>query len=190
MSATNSISTGTVETFLTRQLRNEHPLKRQKKIKAAYCAPISLSCIPVKHKKNANKQAKRLTSAEKKAYRGPFKKSDLCGLKYAQFSALHELHTSYLTNVLSPHYTNITNLQNELLKLDLHGAILKVERAKCSNLVGTQGIVIMETKFTFRVVTKKNKVLTLPKKSTVYAMEFAVENSRNDGEVSGLAEST
>lgn len=42
------------------------------------------------------------------------------------------------------------------MKADYHGALLKVLNSKCHSLVGLQGIVIFDTKFTFTIVCKDN----------------------------------
>jgi Ribonuclease P/MRP, subunit p29 len=45
-----------------------------------------------------------------------------------------------------------------LQKADFHGALLKVVRSKCSSLVGVQGIILMDTKGTFQIICKDNRV--------------------------------
>jgi RNase P/RNase MRP subunit p29 len=45
-----------------------------------------------------------------------------------------------------------------LQKADFHGALLKVVRSKCSSLVGVQGIILMDTKGTFQIICKDDKV--------------------------------
>ncbi len=43
-----------------------------------------------------------------------------------------------------------------LMKADYHGALLKVKHSKCHTLIGLEGIVIFDTKFTFTIVGKDN----------------------------------
>jgi len=44
------------------------------------------------------------------------------------------------------------------LKADYHGAHLKVVRSTCSSLVGHSGIVIFDTKNTFKIIGRDNIV--------------------------------
>lgn len=41
-----------------------------------------------------------------------------------------------------------------LLKADYHGALLKVASSLCTSMIGLEGIVVIDTKFTFKVVGK------------------------------------
>jgi ribonuclease P protein subunit POP4 len=45
-----------------------------------------------------------------------------------------------------------------LLKADYHGAHLKVVRSACSSLVGQSGIVVFDTKNTFKIIGRDNIV--------------------------------
>lgn len=58
-----------------------------------------------------------------------------------------------------------------LASLDYHGAELEVVRCGCVGRVGTRGIVVRDTKFTFVVVTRRDEVRTIPKKDTVFRLE-------------------
>ena len=87
-------SNAKLETFLNKQLASEAPLKRKKKIQAAYCQPISLTKKPPQKLKPL-KQSKKLTSAQKKIFRGKLKNSDLQNNTYSQFLPLHHLHNQY-----------------------------------------------------------------------------------------------
>lgn len=58
-----------------------------------------------------------------------------------------------------------------LASADFHGAEVEVVRCADPGRVGTRGIVVRDTKFTFVVVTPGNQVRTLPKKNTVFRYE-------------------
>ena len=45
-----------------------------------------------------------------------------------------------------------------LVKADYHGCYIVVRKSKCVSLVGQAGIVLMETKHLFKVISKKNKI--------------------------------
>jgi len=189
-----------LEFFLNKQLAGESALKRKRKVQAAYCQPISLTKKPIERTRKPSKQTKKLTSVQKKVFRGKLKNSDFSKVSYEQFLPLNELHREYLQNVLSNHMHKVQNLQAELLKLDLHGAELEVLRSSCESLVGKLGIVVMETKFCFKIVVKSknkdveegevlknDKILTIPKKGTIFGLKFSLKaktskNSDNSGE--------
>ena len=45
-----------------------------------------------------------------------------------------------------------------ILKADFHGCFLTVSKSCCPSYIATTGIVIMETKNTFKIITKQNQV--------------------------------
>lgn len=57
-----------------------------------------------------------------------------------------------------------------LHKSDFHGAKLKVSSSKCASLVGHQGIVLMDSKGTFSVISKDNVLRVIPKSASM--LEF------------------
>ncbi|KAJ2856205.1 RNase P/RNase MRP complex subunit [Coemansia erecta] len=65
------------------------------------------------------------------------------------------------------------NMLARLVKADFHGALLEVVRSKCPNFVGIKGIVAQETKNVFKVVTRDDRLVVVPKTKTVFTVEFA-----------------
>ncbi|XP_015117251.1 ribonuclease P protein subunit p29 isoform X3 [Diachasma alloeum] len=59
----------------------------------------------------------------------------------------------------------ITN--QKLMRADLHGARVTVVRSKCPSLVGINGIVLQDTRNTFRVMGRDDKIKTIPKEVVV-----------------------
>ncbi|PSN52925.1 Ribonuclease P protein subunit p29 [Blattella germanica] len=59
---------------------------------------------------------------------------------------------------------------HQLSKADFHGAHVKVTRAQCSSLVGKAGIVIFDSKNTFKIIGIDNIVRTIPKQPTVFSI--------------------
>ncbi|KAJ6635242.1 Ribonuclease P protein subunit p29 [Pseudolycoriella hygida] len=98
-------------------------------------------------------------------------------LKYVDMLPLHELWKGYMSNHLSltnesipptvgdPSYDSFSKI---LVKSDFHGAIVTVTRSRCPSLVGVSGIVAMDTKNTFKVLGKDNKLRTIPKMDSVF----------------------
>ena len=89
-------------------------------------------------------------------------------LKYQDYVPLNQLWSSYISEqfngidlekkplaIGSLHYDLISQL---ILKSDYHGAKVKVIRSKCPSIVGSGGIVLMDTKHTWQVIGKDNKL--------------------------------
>ncbi|PVU94103.1 hypothetical protein BB561_002806 [Smittium simulii] len=91
--------------------------------------------------------------------------------KYSVFEPLNVLWSEYILRVLA----NSTgpNAAQKIIKADFHGSILSVVKAKCYSLVGKEGIVIQETKNTFKIITKTNNLLVIPKTNTIFEMKVS-----------------
>ncbi len=63
------------------------------------------------------------------------------------------------------------NLQLKICRADFHGCFLKVTQATNSCLIGLEGIVVMETRHTFRIIDKKNCVKEIPKQGSSFSFE-------------------
>jgi len=74
------------------------------------------------------------------------------------YMPLHELWKEYVTGLLEGNYST-ANIAAKLTKADMHGAMLSVWKASCASYPGHKGIVIQETRRSFRVVTPGNKVI-------------------------------
>jgi ribonuclease P protein subunit POP4 len=87
------------------------------------------------------------------------------------FNRLHEMWKEYISSLgtsLAP---------EQYLKIDLHGAKVSVVKSTCSSLVGKHGIIIKETCNMFQIWSDRNKVENIPKKNSVFQIEFN-ENKR------------
>ncbi len=79
---------------------------------------------------------------------------------------LNRLWRGYVREVLGLNMTSevshkVISAQNHgalLASLDYHGAEVEVVRCSCVGRVGTKGIVVRDTKFTFVVVTRADEV--------------------------------
>lgn len=60
-----------------------------------------------------------------------------------------------------------------LLKADYHGALLKVASSLCTSMIGLEGIVVIDTKFTFKVVGKDDVCRS---ECRIYLHIFNMEN--------------
>lgn len=130
----------------------------------------------VKRKQKRNYRGKFL-SARKRLYLELGKVDHKSQIKYSNLLPLNQLWLSYMRKVLGvesftsiPENSNNPNWENvnqQLIKADFHGAKISIEKSKCPTLVGLTGIVIQDTKNTFRICGLDNVV-----RSKQYA-EFA-----------------
>jgi len=56
----------------------------------------------------------------------------------------------------NPSSSNWENVNLQLMKADFHGAKISIDKSRCPSLVGVTGIVIQDTKNTFRVCGMDN----------------------------------
>lgn len=66
-----------------------------------------------------------------------------------------ESFTDIPENSVNPNWENINQ---RLIKADFHGAKISVRRSRCPTLVGLAGIVIQDTKNSFRICGTDNIV--------------------------------
>ncbi|XP_030835484.1 ribonuclease P protein subunit p29 [Strongylocentrotus purpuratus] len=112
--------------------------------------------------------------------------------RYELFEPLHQLWLDYMREAVLAHNPEMKNknmLESRLLKCELHGCILTVTRSKCPAYVGISGILLQETRNTFKVITKENKMKTIPKSQcwfmftidqyaiTIYGQHFCQRSS-------------
>lgn len=95
--------------------------------------------------------------------------------EYAIYEPLHKMWIGYIQEILGisegRFRTASTGTVSTLVSADFHGAELEVVRSRCVSRVGTKGIVVKDTKFTFDIITKENVLKTLPKEHTVFRFE-------------------
>ncbi|RMZ89699.1 hypothetical protein DV736_g3093, partial [Chaetothyriales sp. CBS 134916] len=135
-----------------------------------------------------HQKPKPLSAKEKRATGTHRLKRD--EVRYALYKRLNELWNGYMLEVLG-----FTNQVGELragwekkrvtsesvgvllVSADFHGAEVEVVKSQDAGRVGTKGIVVRDTKFSFVVVTVNDKVRTVPKKGSVfrYAMRVIVD---------------
>jgi ribonuclease P protein subunit POP4 len=85
--------------------------------------------------------------------------------KYAVFKKLHAMWVEYMQEVLdlkkgvaAGRTVTSASHGSQLASADYHGAEFEVVRSTCVSRVGVKGIVVRDSKFTFVLVTEKDKM--------------------------------
>ncbi|KAF2084170.1 RNase P/MRP, p29 subunit [Saccharata proteae CBS 121410] len=104
--------------------------------------------------------------------------------KYDIYVPLHGMWCGYIREILglrqdgdgdaAGHVQYVTKeaAGAKLASADFHGAELEVVRSRCVGRVGTKGIVVRDTKFTFEIITKGDRIKTIPKEHTIFSFEL------------------
>ncbi|XP_072014169.1 ribonuclease P protein subunit p29-like [Amphiura filiformis] len=92
---------------------------------------------------------------------------------YADYEPLHQLWVDYARDSLNTDRPIVmSQFQHKLLKADLHGSILTVTKSKCPSYVGTSGIMLQETRNVFKIITKENRLKTIPKANSIFTLSL------------------
>lgn len=100
------------------------------------------------------------------------------GHKFEDFLPLHRMWQDYMRDIVDfsrlheETTKNSTENHLKLLKADYHGCMITVTKTKCPSLLGQSGIILMETKNTFKIISKDNKVKCIPKENSIFAFEL------------------
>ncbi|KAH6660994.1 Rof/RNase P-like protein [Truncatella angustata] len=95
--------------------------------------------------------------------------------KYHIYEPLNRLWAGYIREILGNElYTGCQGAAAKLAAADYHGAQIQVCRSRNPGRVGLSGIVIKDSKFTFEIVTKMNKVKVVPKEGTTFQVNVPV----------------
>lgn len=121
----------------------------------------------MKHKPKLNYRGKFL-SAKKRQYLGLGKIGHGSNIKYSDVLPLNQLWLKYMREMLgnkpfttipdNPTSPNWENVNQQLIKADFHGAKISISRSRCPTLVGLTGIVIQDTKNSFKICGTDNVI--------------------------------
>ena len=83
--------------------------------------------------------------------------------KYEIYVPLHRLWLGYMWEILgiTKEQSTFVTAQSKgsiMASADYHGAEMTVVRSRCASMVGLEGIVVRDTKFTFQIITKENQL--------------------------------
>jgi ribonuclease P protein subunit POP4 len=68
--------------------------------------------------------------------------------------------------------TNTSVIQQRLIRADLHGAFVLVVKSTNPQFVNKSGFIIKETQKTFVVITKQDKVISIPKQGSIFNFDI------------------
>ena len=163
-----------IETYIPDENKKEAAMKDMKK---SYLLKLKVE------KHNLPKNEKKRLTAKMKRQMGLFK-IDSTNKTYSQYKPLNELWKQYMRNVLEVRNPSMNNYQGEkwdprheqvamkVSKADLHGCSLTIQASKCPSYVGTEGIVLQETRHTFVIITIENQVKTIPKAHSEFTFKL------------------
>ncbi|VDO56194.1 unnamed protein product [Onchocerca flexuosa] len=84
-------------------------------------------------------------------------KSDMKKLKYSQFEPLYELWCDYFSTLVNG---SGSQCDARVLRADYHGCMLMVAEAANPTQIGICGIVTRETRQTFMLITKQDRLIS------------------------------
>ncbi|KAF2149027.1 RNase P/MRP, p29 subunit [Myriangium duriaei CBS 260.36] len=103
--------------------------------------------------------------------------------KWGLYIGLHSLWCDYMREVLGVTPSSVSAVLTAdgagplLASADMHGAVVTVVRSGCVSRVGLEGIVVRDTKFTFEIVTRRDRLVVVPKEGTVFRIEVPREGT-------------
>ncbi|XP_069161841.1 ribonuclease P protein subunit p29-like [Procambarus clarkii] len=130
------------------------------------------------NKKNIKKDAphrgkKRLTGRERREL--GLHKVDRSNKTFNMFLPINDIWKKYAVDLLGINHfmengwtgsdrdTRTEAVQSRVRKIEYFGCFMRVTKSRCSEYVGTQGIVIRETKNTFMMICPNDQVKIIPK---------------------------
>lgn len=120
-------------------------------------------------KKKSKNKKNNLTAKQKKEMGLDIKPMKKTKLEYKQFKPLHELWIQYMENLLSLQQNPIESskssvvppsMYENILKVDLHGCLIKIIASKIPSYIGIEGIIIQETENSLILISEKIHVPT------------------------------
>ncbi|CAI4227866.1 unnamed protein product [Auanema sp. JU1783] len=95
-------------------------------------------------------------------------KEDKQNMKYSDFEPVYKMWCEYYSDLAGP---STKEGDDRLLKADYHGALFYIADADNNTM---HGIVCLETRYTFQIITEENKYLVIPKQGSTF--QFILKN--------------
>uniref|UniRef100_A0A336M1X7 Ribonuclease P protein subunit p29 n=1 Tax=Culicoides sonorensis TaxID=179676 RepID=A0A336M1X7_CULSO len=135
-----------------------------------------------------NLKEKKLNKAgsKKKNKELPYKKhKENCHLQnsiisWKQALTLNTLWLNYITKLLDTKTQKLSHISSEIIeklrcifyRVDLHGAMISITKAKNSSLMKIKGVLLLESKNVFKILLKDGSVKVVPKVNTLLEISF------------------
>ncbi|GMT01626.1 hypothetical protein PENTCL1PPCAC_23800, partial [Pristionchus entomophagus] len=144
------------------------PADKVAKLRVVNLEKQELRTVNPKRQPRQNLAGKSLTKEEREK------------LKYSQFEPMYQLWLQYAQQMLPEVRSTGRSVDDRLLRMEWLGAILMVTEADNPSMIGLVGIVVLETKLTIQLITKKDKYLSedyctwkiIPKAGSVFQAAF------------------
>ncbi|CAB02730.1 Ribonuclease P protein subunit p29 [Caenorhabditis elegans] len=119
--------------------------------------------------KNVTSHFKRKSKKTEKTNltRGRLTEDDKKAFKFADIVPMNTDWQKYFRERLGNHFSS-TKIEKTILKSDYHGALLTIWLAENPTQIGISGIVVLETRHTFQMVTQEDRFVVIPKKGSVF----------------------
>lgn len=98
-----------------------------------------------------------------------FKIGSSTKISYEDARKLNELWNLYVDEIIRVTNSNELSLET-VAELDLNGAYIEIHKSYCATYLGLKGIVLLETLNAFRIVTLKDKLLTILKNKSIFIL--------------------
>ena len=92
-------------------------------------------------------------------------------ISYESLLPMNKIWNEYINNLLNG-TLNEEIIAGKFLKADLHGSMIEVINSNNKNNIGIKGILIFESRRTFNILTKENKVKTILKPGSLFEITF------------------
>uniref|UniRef100_A0A5S6QIY6 Ribonuclease P protein subunit p29 n=1 Tax=Trichuris muris TaxID=70415 RepID=A0A5S6QIY6_TRIMR len=111
------------------------------------------------------KRRKEQRPSRRKVFKPKYSCYQKLQLKYENMLPIHEMWKQYMQSVEG---------EDNIVKADLHGALLLVSSSKCSSQVGIRGLVMVESRNVFLLLTPDDRLVTVPKEGSCF--QFVLNN--------------
>ncbi|KAB0791800.1 hypothetical protein PPYR_03600 [Photinus pyralis] len=163
------------KSYLLNFLKESLPSRTRTEISTLSDCNFAFTTSAPKKEKTVRKKKQFITRKERKKLN--ILKLPKQDWNYKELGVMRDLWKQYMRNNLAlypkiPTWedSNWNNFNITLAKSEFIGAELTVVRSKNVNQVGMRGIVVLETKATYQIVTPKNELKILIKKSSVFSL--------------------
>ncbi|KAL8894410.1 MAG: hypothetical protein Q9192_004347 [Flavoplaca navasiana] len=148
-----------------------------------------------KNEKAKRRQKPKPLSAKEKRITGIYEISNE-SKKFEVYVPLYRMWLGYIWEILGmvkgkPTWVTAQTAGARLASADFHGAKVMVVRSKSVSTVGLRGIVVRDTKFTFKIITEKDELKTIPKTHTIFRFHIpqldAIDEEPDPGKIKDIS---